>query len=218
MRKRSKIVLVAGGLVVAASAMSYQLFGHMLEPDPVLAQLPIGTTAPNFRGNDVNGRLVNLADYRGKTVVLEWNNPKCPTVQEHYDSGTMQKTQAAAAADGVVWLTINSSAKGKQGYMTPAKARSFVAGQPSHRTAYLRDPQGVVGKAYGAMTTPHMFVINEAGKLVYRGAVIDSAAASNGGGAGEGNFVLAALSEMKAGKPVSVPTSRPYGCGVKYKA
>jgi peroxiredoxin len=218
MRKGSKIALVAGAFVVAASAMSYQLFGHMLEPDPVLAQLPIGTTAPNFRGNDVNGRLINLADHRGKTVVLEWNNPECPTVKEHYDSGTMQKTQAAAAADGVVWLTINSSAKGKQGYMTTATAQSFAAGQQSHRTAYLRDPQGVVGKAYGAMATPHMFVINKAGKLVYRGAVIDSAAASIGGGAGEGNLVLAALNEMKAGKPVSVPTSRAYGCGVKYKA
>lgn len=216
MRKRGKIALVAGGLIVAASALSYQFIGHMLEPDPVLAQLPIGTTAPNFRGNDVNGRLINLADYRGRTVVLEWNNPKCPTVQDHYGSGTMQRTQAAAAADGVVWLTINSSAKGKQGYMAPAKARSFAAGQQSQRTAYLQDPEGVVGKAYGAVATPHMFVINQAGRLAYRGAVVDSK--GGGTGAAGGNFVIAALSDIQAGKPVSVPTSRPYGCGVKYKA
>lgn len=217
MKKWSKVALVAGGLAVAASAVSYQIFGHMLEPDPILAQLPIGAKAPGFSGRDVNGRPVKLADYRGKRVVLEWNNPDCPTVREHYDSGIMQRTQAVAAADDVVWLTINSSGEGKQGYMTSAEAQSFAAAQQSRRTAYLRDPIGLVGRAYGAMTTPHIFVINEAGALVYRGAVRESAPAGENGGA-DRNLVLAALSEIKAGRPVTVPTSRAYGCGVKYTA
>jgi hypothetical protein len=134
-KKWSKVAMVAGGLAVAASAVSYKVFGHMLEPDPVLAQLAIGAKAPGFSGRDVNGRPVKLADYRGKRVVLEWNNPDCPTVREHYDSGTMQRTQAAAVADDVVWLTINSSGEGKQGYMTSAEAKSFAAAQQSRRTA-----------------------------------------------------------------------------------
>jgi hypothetical protein len=217
-KKRSKVAFVAGGLALAASVVSYEVFGHMLEPDPVLAQLPIGAKAPGFSGSDVNGRPVKLADYQGKRVVLEWNNPDCPTVREHYDSGIMQRTQAAAFADDVVWLTINSSGEGKQGYMTSAEAQSFAAAQQSRRTAYLRDPKGLVGRAYGAMTTPHMFVLNEAGNLVYRGAVREGTPASEDAGAHKGNLVLAALSETKAGQPVSVPTSRAYGCGVKYTA
>ena len=217
MTKWSKVALVAGGLAVTASAVSYQIFGHMLEPDPVLAQLSIGSKAPNFGGRDVNGRPIKLADYRGKRVVLEWNNPDCPTVREHYESGTMQRTQAAAVADDVVWLTINSSGEGKQGHMTSAEAQSFAAAQQSRRTSYLLDPQGLVGRAYGAMATPHIFVINEAGNLVYRGAVRESTPASKGA-VTEGNLVLAALSETKAGRSVSVPTSQAYGCGVKYTA
>lgn len=217
MKKWSKVALVAGGLAVAASAVSYQVFGHMLVPDPVLAQLSIGSKAPSFSGRDVNGRPVKLGDYRGKRVVLEWNNPDCPTVREHYDSGIMQRTQAAAVSDDVVWLTINSSADGKQGHMTSAEAKSFAAAQQSRRTAYLLDPKGSVGRAFGAMTTPHIFVINEAGNLVYRGAVRESAPASENAGAKD-NLVLAALGETKAGRPVSIPTSRAYGCGVKYAA
>ena len=215
MRRKNMIALAVAGLV-GAGALTYVLMGDMLAPDPVLAQLPIGKAAPDFRVNDANGRPVSLADYRGKTVVLEWNNPDCPTVQAHYDSGNMQKTQAVAADDGVVWLTVNSSAEGKQGYMTPAEAKAFAASQASRRTAYLLDPKGELGRRYGATATPHMYVINAAGTLVYRGGIDDQPTTDKDEIAGARNLVLAALGDLKAGKPVSVPVSQPYGCSVKY--
>jgi hypothetical protein len=149
-------------------------------------------------------------------VVLEWSNPECPSVKKHYESGNMQKTQAEAAAAGAVWLTINSSAEGKQGYMTPAEAKALTDGQQSRRTAYLLDPQGSVGRAYGAKATPHMYVINARGTLVYNGAIDDRPTTDKADITGARNHVLAALGEIKAGKPVSVPRSRPYGCNVKY--
>lgn len=215
MRKKSKIALGVAALV--ALPVAALVAATMTAADPVLAQIAIGTTAPGFRGNDVNGRPVSLSSLRGKTVVLEWSNPECPSVRAHYDSGNMQKTQAAAANDGVVWLTINSSAKGKQGYMTPNEAKAFTASQQSRRTAYLVDPSGAVGKAFGATATPHMYVVNSNGNLVYRGAIDDKPGADKDDIGRARNHVLAALSEVKAGKPVSVPASRPYGCSVKYK-
>jgi hypothetical protein len=137
-------------------------------------------------------------------------------VLKHYESGNMQKTQAAAAADGVVWLTINSSGRGRQGHMSPDEAKEFAAGQQSRRTAYLLDPTGAVGKSYGATTTPHMYVVSADGTLVYNGGMDDKPSTSKSDIAGARNHVLAALAELKVGKPVSVPTSRPYGCSVKY--
>lgn len=218
MRRRSKIALAAAGLL-GASAAAFVIAGEhgdFLKGDPVLAQLQVGKAAPNFQASDVNGRPVSLAAFRGKTVVLEWSNPECPTVQKHYDSGNMQKSQAAAAADGAVWLTINSSAEGKQGYMTQTEAKAFVAAQRSRRTAYLLDPDGAVGRAYGATATPHMYVINSSGTLVYNGGIDDKPSTDKADIEGARNHVLAALGELKAGRPVSVPTSRPYGCSVKY--
>jgi peroxiredoxin len=213
--KKWSIALVAAGLA-GASALSYALVAGGPDIASSLADLRVGTAAPDFRINDVDGRAVSLADFRGKTVVLEWSNPECPTVKKHYDSGNMQKTQARAAAAGVVWLTVNSSGQGKQGHMTPAEAKAFTAGQPSRRTAYLLDPAGAVGKAYGAKATPHMFVINSGGTLVYNGAIDDKPTQDPADIAGARNHVLAALNELKAGKPVSVPASRAYGCSVKY--
>jgi peroxiredoxin len=206
---------VAAGLA-AASALSAALAACSPEAAPALADLPIGQAAPDFRASDVKGRLVGLSDFRGRTVVLEWNNPECPTVKKHYESGNMQKTQAEAAAAGAVWLTINSSAEGKQGYMNPAEAKAFTASQPSRRTFYLLDPEGVVGRRYGATATPHMYVINSGGALVYRGGIDDKPTQDKADIAGARNHVLAALGELKAGKPVSVSTSRAYGCNVKY--
>ncbi|MDQ4087139.1 MAG: redoxin domain-containing protein [Pseudomonadota bacterium] len=218
MRRRIKIALVGAGLVFA-SAVSVAIVaehGDFLSGDPVLAQLPVGKAAPDFRAFDANGRPVSLSDFRGRTVVLEWSNPECPSVRKHYESGNMQNTQAAAAAAGAVWLTINSSAQGKQGHMTPAEARAFTAGQQSRRTAYLLDPEGVVGRRYGATATPHMFVINPDGTLVYNGAIDDKPSTDPADIRGARNHVLAALGELRAGRSVSVPTSRPYGCSVKY--
>lgn len=183
---------------------------------PAIAAVQVGKPAPNFRVNDASGKVVQLSDYRGKTVVLEWNNPGCPFVKKHYDSGNMQKAQAAAARDGVVWLTINSGAPGKQGHMDGAQARAFLAKAGAKPTAYLLDPKGVVGKGYGATTTPHMYVINPQGTLVYAGGIDDKPTANAADISGARNHVLAALGEMKAGKQVSVSSSRPYGCSVKY--
>jgi peroxiredoxin len=202
--------------LAAASALALALAACSPDASEALADLPVGKAAPEFRANDTNGRAVSLSEFRGKTVVLEWSNPECPTVKKHYESGNMQKTQAEAAAGGVVWLTINSSAEGEQGHMTPAQAKAFAAGQPSRRTAYLLDPKGEVGRAYGAKATPHMYIVNADGALVYRGAIDDKPTQDKADIAGARNHVLAALGELKAGKPVSVPTSRAYGCNVKY--
>jgi hypothetical protein len=209
-------IALAAACLAGAAAFSYDYVSDHWDADPVLAQLSVGAPAPDFRATDVNGRAVSLSSLRGRTVVLEWSNPECPTVRKHYDSGNMQRTQAAAAAAGAVWLTINSSADGKQGHMTPEDARTFVAGQQSRRSAYLLDPEGVVGRRYGATATPHMFIINAAGTLVYNGAIDDRPSQDEADIAGARNHVLAALGELRAGRPVSVPTSRPYGCGVKY--
>ncbi|QYU68725.1 thioredoxin family protein [Leptolyngbya sp. 15MV] len=177
----------------------------------------VGQPAPNFKLPDANGKPVSLSDFRGKTVVIEWNNPECPFVKKHYGSGNMQRTQAAAAKDGVVWLTINSSAPGNQGYVSGAGAKAVVAQSGGQPTAYLLDPNGVAGKAFGAKTTPHMYIVNKAGSLVYAGGIDDKPTPNPADIAGARNHVLAALSELKAGKAISVPTSRPYGCAVKYK-
>ncbi len=175
------------------------------------------TNAPagNFRLTDMNGKAVQLADYRGRTVVLEWNNPGCPYVQKHY-AGNMQHTQAAARRDGAVWLTVNSGAPGKQGYMTGPEAKAFVARFKATPTAYLLDPAGRVGRGYAAKTTPHMYVIDGAGVLRYQGAIDDRPTSDKADIAGARNHVLAALGDLKAGKPVSVTETRPYGCSVKY--
>jgi hypothetical protein len=184
---------------------------------PAIAAPQIGAQAPNFRLTDMNGKAVTLGEFKGKIVVLEWNNPECPFVRKHYGSGNMQRTQAAARKDGVVWLTVNSSAPGKQGHVNGAQAKAAVAAAKSQPSAYLLDPDGVVGKTYAAKTTPHMYIVNKAGTLVYAGGIDDKATPNPADISGARNHVLAALAELKAGKPVSVPTSRPYGCNVKYK-
>ncbi|AGH50998.1 MULTISPECIES: thioredoxin family protein [Sphingomonadales] len=183
---------------------------------PAFATATVGQPAPDFIAADANGKPVKLSGFRGKTVVLEWNNPGCPFVQKHYDSGNMQKTQAAAKAQGVVWLTINSGAPGKQGYMTGAEAQAFEKKEKAEATAYLLDPKGIVGKLYDAKTTPHMYVIDPAGTLVYAGAIDDKPTADQADITTARNHVLAALADVKAGKPVAVATSKPYGCSVKY--
>jgi peroxiredoxin len=183
---------------------------------PASAAPVVGKPAPNFKLADANGKAVSLSDFRGKTVVLEWHNPGCTFVKKHYGSGNMQKAQAAAAKDGVVWLTINSGAPGKQGHMSGAEAKALLAQSGARPAAYLLDPRGVVGKVYDAKTTPHMYVVNKAGTLVYAGGIDDKPTANPADVTSARNHVLAALSEIKAGKAVSVTASRPYGCAVKY--
>ncbi|WP_334655122.1 redoxin family protein [Sphingomonas panaciterrae] len=183
---------------------------------PAAAEQTTGQPAGNFRLMDADGKAVTLSQFKGRPVVLEWNNPGCPFVQKHYDSGNMQAAQAKAKAMGAAWLTINSGAPGKQGHMTGAEAKAFLAAQKAQPTAYLLDPQGRVGKGYGAKTTPHMYLIDASGKLVYQGGIDDKPTANKADIAGAHNHLLAALGEVKAGKKVSVAEARPYGCSVKY--
>ena len=178
----------------------------------------VGQAAPAFTLKDTNGKSVNLADYKGKTVVLEWHNPECPFVKKHYDTANMQGLQSKYGKDGVVWLTINSTEPGHQDYKKPDVLNTWLKSSNSSPTAYLMDEDGKVGKAYGAKTTPHMYVINPQGTLVYAGGIDDKRTAKKEDVATAKNFVSAALDEMKAGKSISVSTSTPYGCSVKYKS
>ena len=196
---------------------AFTVLAVVAAPAPVSAAAVVGKPAPNFTLPDVNGKRVSLSAFRGKTVVIEWNNPECPFVRKHYGSGNMQKSQAAAAKDGVVWLTINSSAPGNQGHMNATQAKAYLAQAKARPTAYLLDPNGLVGKTYDAKTTPHMFVVNKAGTVVYAGGIDDKPTPNPADVKRARNHVLAALAEVKNGKLVSVATSRPYGCNVKYK-
>mgnify|MGYP002777207247 CR=1 FL=1 len=176
----------------------------------------VGQKAPDFTAVDSNGQSHKLSDFAGKTVVLEWTNHECPFVKKHYGAGNMQKQQAAAVADGVVWLKINSGAPGKQGHVDGAAANAVVAREGSKATAYLLDHSGEIGKAYAAKTTPHMYVIDGAGVLQYNGAIDSNPSADPADIPGATQYVVQALAELKAGTPVSTPTSKPYGCSVKY--
>ncbi|MCS6985961.1 MAG: thioredoxin family protein [Sphingomonadaceae bacterium] len=183
---------------------------------PASAAPTIGQPAPAFTATDAQGRVHRLADFRGRTVVLEWHNPECPFVKKFYDGGAMQKLQADARAKGIVWLTINSGAPGKQGHMTAEQALAYVKAQGLASTAYIPDPTGAIGRLYDARTTPHMFVIDPQGTLVYAGAIDDTPTANPADVARARNLVTAALADVAAGRPVATPTSRPYGCSVKY--
>ena len=182
------------------------------------AAATVGQPAPAFTAVDTSGKTVSLADYKGRHVVLEWVNPGCPYVQKHYSSANMQGTQRQAVAQGVVWLAINSTATDASDYKTPAAMAQWMQGQQAAATATLMDSDGQVGRAYGARTTPHMYVVDPAGTLVYAGA-IDSKPTSNAADIpGATNHVKLALSESLAGKAVSTPSTRAYGCSVKYSS
>lgn len=176
----------------------------------------VGETAPDFTGTDSNGKTHKLSDYRGKVVVLEWHNQGCPYTRKHYESGNMQKLQKEWTAKGVVWLTVISSAPGTQGYVTAAEENEYLKKMNATPTAALLDPTGAIGHLYEAKTTPHMYVINPGGKLVYEGGIDDKPTSDPADIAGATNWVQAALKEITAGKQVSTPVTRPYGCSVKY--
>ena len=182
----------------------------------VHADAEIGKPAPAFTLPTCESKSVSLSDYKGKVVVLEWTNYGCPFVMKHYGSGNMQKLQADAAAKGVVWLSICSSAPGKQGHAAPADALKACSEKNSAATAYLIDESGATGHAYGAKRTPEMYVINVDGILVYHGAIDDKKSADPADIAKAKNLVAAAIDETVAGKPVSIPETEAYGCSIKY--
>lgn len=176
----------------------------------------VGSAAPTFTGKDSQGKTQALAQYRGKYVVLEWTNRECPYTKKQYDSGNMQALQREWTAKGVVWLTVLSSAQGEQGYLDADQENAQIEKVHAHPTAAILDPSGTIGRAYGAKTTPHMFVIDPSGKLIYDGAIDDKPTTDTADVKGAKNYVSAALTEAMAGRTVEVASTRPYGCSVKY--
>ena len=180
------------------------------------ASVRVGQPAPDFTGIDSNGDKHTLSQYKGKTVVLEWTNHDCPYVKKHYNSGNMQALQKQATADGVVWLSVISSKPGKEGHVSGARANKLTRSRNAAPTAVILDETSEIGLLYGAKTTPHMYIIDKTGQLVYMGG-IDSIPSSNEADiAGAKNYVRVALDAMAAGKAIEDSVTRPYGCSVKY--
>lgn len=183
---------------------------------PAHAAPELGKPAPDFTATDTNGKEHKLSDFKGKLVVLEWTNPDCPFVKKHYVSKNMQGLQAKYTAQDVVWLSINSSAAGKEGNQTNEQANAYMTEVGSAATARLVDATGTVGNLYGAKTTPHMFVIDKEGNLAYEGAIDDNDSGNVADAATAKNYVSAALDSLIAGKPVETAQTQSYGCSVKY--
>ena len=197
-------LLAVAAVALAASVASF-------------ASLETGKPAPDFTLTDITGKSHSLSSFRGKTVVIEWVNPGCPFVKKHYDkSGNMPATQKAALADGIVWLQINSAAPGKEGDLDAAAHAEWAKRLGAQSTAYFRDQDGKVGHLYDARTTPHMFIVNPEGTLVYQGGIDSIRSANPDDIAKATNYVKAALADIKAGRAVQQATTQPYGCSVKY--
>ena len=193
--------------IVVALAFVFGLSAHAAR---------VGSPAPAFTGIDTHGQTHNLSDYRGKFVVLEWTNRDCPYTKKQYDSGNMQALQKQWTAKGVVWLTILSSASGEQGYMTATQENAWIAKVHAAPTAAILDPSGAIGHEYEAKTTPHMFIIDPSGKLIYDGAIDDHPTTDVSDVPLSRNYVSAALTQAMSGQPVTITYTRPYGCSVKY--
>lgn len=206
-------LLLGGAAVAAVAALGGTL---LLGGNEALASVENGAAAPAFSVQDANGQTRTLAEFRGRTVVLEWTNDGCPYVRKHYDAGNMQTLQREATADGVVWLQVISSAPGEQGYLDGAGARARVQTDNAAPSATLLDPSGVMGRAYGARTMPHMYIIDGQGVLRYQGAIDDRPSARPASLEGATNYVRAALADLAAGRAVQTAQTTPYGCSVKY--
>lgn len=208
-----KFVVAVGVLAVALSVV----FLGGLSARGTMGSLDVGQPAPDFSATDSNGKTHKLSDLKGEYVVLEWLNHSCPFVRKHYDSGNMQETQAMVTATGATWLSVVSSAPGKEGYMTPEQTNAAIKKNGAHPAAVLLDPDGDLGKQYGARTTPHIFIIDPEGTLVYQGA-IDSVRSTNQADIkGAKNYVSAAFASLSSSQPIEDADTAPYGCSVKYK-
>lgn len=188
----------------------------ILLPAGVKADVTSGKPAPDFTLTDIQGKSQTLASYKGKYVVLEWTNYDCPFVKRHYGTGNMQALQKTYTEKGVVWFSINSSAPGKQGNYAPEAWRDKVSQTDAKPTAFLLDSDGTVGHLYGAKTTPHVFIVNPEGILIYHGAIDNVPTTDPAEGKDAVNFVRQALDEAMSGQPVSEPSTQSYGCSVKY--
>jgi hypothetical protein len=201
---------------ISALFVAATLAGVAPEAQAADVALP-GASAPAFSAPDIAGHIVNLADYAGKTVILEWTNDGCPFVGKHYNSGNMQALQRRFTEAGDIWLTIASSAPGQEGFVGPEDARADIARWNAAPSDYLLDPDGVVGHLYDAKATPHMVVIDGKGVVAYIGAIDDKRSTDLDDVKTAKNYVVAALDELAAGKPVTVAATHDYGCSVKYK-
>ena len=204
-------------ILPALALLAFALPAHAEEAKaPAATTAVVGQAAPDFKGTDTNGKEQTLSQYKGKTVVLEWTNPECPYVVKHYDSGNMQALQKEATADGVIWLSVASSAKDKEGYYDAAASNKYMTEKKSAATARIIDADGTIGHLYGAKTTPHMFVVNPEGTLVYSGAIDSNDSFKPETISGATNYVREALKSIKAGTPVQTASTKSYGCSVKY--
>jgi len=200
MRRRLSLAILAIAVLTSISAYAVR----------------VGDSAPDFTGTDSNGKMQTLSAYKGKFVVLEWSNRDCPYTRKHYDSGNMQSLQREWRAKGVIWLTIISSAPGEEGYVTASEENAQLAKVHAVPSAVILDPKGSIGREYGAKTTPHMFVIDPSGKLIYAGAIDDHPTTDVADIKISKNYVNEALTQAMAGGSVSTTYTRPYGCSVKY--
>lgn len=190
--------------------------GFLAAASGAMANAELNKPAPAFNAVGADDKPLKLDAYKGKTVVLEWTNHECPFVKKHYESGNIPNLQKDAAGKGVVWLQVLSSAPGKQGHVDGATAQKLNASRNAAPTATVLDPDGKIGKMYGAQTTPHIFIVNAAGQLVYKGGIDSIPSASKDDLAKAENYVTSALTAISAGKPVAKANTKPYGCNVKY--
>ena len=205
---------LAAGMATAVALSAGALIASTAQAAPAT-----GGAAPEFSGATSAGKTISLADFAGKTVVLEWTNDGCPFVKKHYAAppSNMQTLQKSAAADDIVWISVISSAEGEQGYADAARANELTSSRGAAPAHVVLDAEGTIGKLYGAKTTPHMFIITPDGDLVYDGAIDSKATAKVADIGAATNYVTAALADLEAGKPVATPVTKPYGCSVKYK-
>jgi len=182
------------------------------------AAATVGQPAPDFTLTDATGKPVRLSDFKGRHVVLEWTNPGCPFVRKHYDSGNMPATQKDATGKNVVWLSINSTEKASSDYLEPARLTAWLGERKAVPTAVLMDEEGTVGRSYGARTTPHMYIVNPQGMLVYAGGIDSIPSARPADIERATNYVKTGLAQALAGQPISAATTQPYGCSIKYKS
>lgn len=208
LKNKYRLILI----LALALAGGWILFGQ----HTAKAEIQTGQPAPVFAAVTTAGQPITNKDLLGKVVVMEWNNHECPFVKKFYSIGKMQELQKTYTAKGVVWITVNSSAPGKQGHVDTARANALtqeLGAVPSHK---ILDGDGAIGRSFGAKTTPHMFIIDKNGILVYQGAIDDNNSTDSADIASAKNYVVAALDEVLGGKPVSISSTRPYGCSVKY--
>ena len=206
LHRRHLLAMSTGALVLPS----------LLVPRPAHAAASVGQPAPDFTLNDTAGKPVKLSQFKGKLVVLEWNNPSCPFVRKHYE-GNMQGLQKEFTGQGVVWLAINSTEDASSDYQTPPQLARWMRDKGASPSATLMDEDGQVGALYAARVTPHMYIVNAQGQLAYAGGIDSIPSARVADIDKATNFVRQGLGELLAGKPVSTPTSQPYGCSIKYK-